>query len=793
MSQESFQNQPNMDAPSGLAPSARFAHWITAHPFRSLGLGLLLVFSLATGLSRLKPNFTHTAFFEKTNPMMQTFDAFERRFGNDDALLVIVHSPSGIFDEESVALLGRLTNDLWKVPEVIRVDSLSNFQWVHADGDDIAVEDLLPGDRADDAAFVAARREVALGHEIVPDYLVSRDGKTAVLHARIAPGIDKAPNAPLIVKQAQNVLARHQQGDHRFYISGGPAVNFAFEDSSARDMATLIPIVIGLVVLLLAATLRGGKGVVLPLVVVGLSTVAAFGASGWLGLEVTVVTSVLPQVLIAVGIADSVHILASFYHRRREGMDKRQAAREALTKNFAPTLMTSVTTAVGFFSFLTAELKPVSGLGVLAGLGTMLAWLITYLLMGPLMVLLPSRQRAQAGAHQPLPPSRLIRGYVNFLDRARWPVVMGVAAVMLTAAVLSLGNRVNSDPYQYFSPGYPLRDASDFMREHLGYQQAFELVVESGAEDGVKDPAFLHKVQQLKRQILEIPGMVRTISIVDILRQTNRALNGDAADAYVLPADRETVAQELFLYTMGLPQGQDLNDRITVNNDAIRLSVLSGITDSETWMNAAADMVAKAKALGLDAHVTGKGLLYQGMNRFVVESFITSLLLAVFAVGVLLAVFLRSVRLGLVAMLPNLVPLIIGGAVLRMLGHSLDLGTVLVCSVCLGIAVDDTIHIMSNFRRLTAGGAKPVEALAQVFSETGRALVVTTVVLVVGFGTLAFGTFSPNVYFGIMTAVILSSALLIDLTFLPALLLLTEGRAPVAAARASTARLEVGV
>lgn len=772
-------------APSSLA--SRVAHFVTSAPWKSLGIAFVILAGLAVGLPQIKPNFDHTAFFERDNPLMKRLDAFERRFGNDDDHMVIVHSPSGIFDAESTKLLGQLTAGLWQIPEVIRVDSLTNFQWVHADGDDIAVEDLLPAERADDAAFVAERRRIALAHETVPDYLVSRDGKTAVLHARIKPAFETPSDAASIVGETRKLIGQLASGDHVFHISGGPAVNHSFKESSEKDLQTLIPIVVGLIVLLLALALRGGKGVVLPLVVVGASTVAAFGFAGLVGIEVTVVTSVLPEVLIAVGIADSVHILAAFYRRRAEGLGPREAAFEALAKNFGPTFMTSFTTAVGFFSFLTAELKPVFGLGILAGVGTLVAWVLTYLLLGPLMVVLPSWSRRNVSAATSREQSSLwASGFVALVHRSRWPIVMGTGLLTVAALALTFGNRVNSDPYKYFSPGYPLRDASDFMREHLGYQQAFELVVSAGAEDGIKDPAFLKKVERLERDIQKIPGMVRTVSVVDILRQTNRALNANAQAAYTLPADRETVAQELFLYTMGLPQGQDLNDRMTVKNDALRITVLSGITDSETWMRRAAEMEDRARALGLEAHVTGKSLLYLGMNRYVVESFITSVFLAVVAVGVLLAVFLRSARLGVIAMIPNLIPLIVGGAVLRFLGHDLDLGTVLVCSVCLGIAVDDTIHIMANFQRFVSEGLGPRAALVRVFSETGKALTVTTVVLVVGFGTLAFGSFSPNVYFGIMTAVILTTALVVDLVFLPALLLVTA-RDPVAATTPATA------
>ncbi len=251
-------------------------------------------------------------------------------------------------------------------------------------------------------------------------------------------------------------------------------------------------------------------------------------------------------------------------------------------------------------------------------------------------------------------------------------------------------------------------------------------------------------------------------------------VNGDDPEAYRIPEDQNLIAQEMFLYTMSLPQGMDLNNRMTLDNSMLRLTTMSNLHDSRTSLGEMKVMEAKATEMGLDAHITGKMPLYHSMNPYVVSAFFTSISMALVLVALLMMFAMKSVKLGLLSMVPNTVPLIFGGALMTLLGKPLDIGTVLVASTCLGIAVDDTIHVLSNYARWRRAGASTQEAVAQVITHTGPALLVTTLVLVAAFATFAFASFVPNINFGILTAIVLTSALLADFTLLPAILLQPE-------------------
>lgn len=746
-----------------------FVDFIGKHPWITLFVGLAVLGGLMPGLQKIQTDFTHRGFFFDDDPMLLEFNAFERQFGNDDSLIIGVHSPSGIFDVDSASIVQELTEQMWLMPDIIRVTSLSNYSWVHAEGDDILVDPFLPDDQELTQELLDARKEIAMTHEVLPDYLISKSSNTALLYARIRPSIDGTVEAPPIVEAARALSEKLKRSDHSFYVVGGPAINASFKEATQTDLERLMPILLGLIVLCLLISLRSVISTALSLVVVVFTIVPAMAMSGWTGFPITSVTGTLPQILVAICVADSVHILSAFRQALRDGLLKDAAAKYTLAKNFLPTLLTSISTSIGFFSFGTANLKSLAGLGVLAGCGVLLAWFVSYFILGPLLFILPSliKPAPQENLH-----IRITRAtqFTALITKHRKPIIYAFTFLTIGAAGLTLNNEVNSDPYQYFAPGVALRDANDFITAEVGGARGLEIVVRAEAEDGVKEPEFLQKVEAFQKWLEAKPEVTRTLSVVDILKATHRSLNGGDQAFYRLPDTKEMIGQELFLYTMSLPQGMDINDRITLKNDAIRLTVLWTITDSKRWMETAALVSNHAKESGLNITITGKGNIYQSMNPYVVESFVRSISIALVLISILLILVFGSFKMGMIALLPNCIPLLLGGAAFWVLGKSIDVGSVLVMSVCLGIAVDDTIHILSNYNRLINDGLNPQDATAEVLAHTSPALIFTTIILVLGFGTLGFATFVPNIYFGIMTAIILTLALFTDLTFLLAIL-----------------------
>lgn len=754
-------------AETGSKAGRAFVGFITRRPFVSLLLGALLLGVLVPGVRALRAEFSYRVWFADDDPLLRTFDAFERRFGNDQSAIVIVHSPSGIFDVESATLLRDLTERMWTAPEVIRVDSLANFNWVHDEDGDLVVEPLIPDEGPLDEAVLAERKKVALAHELVPGYLIGPGATTAVIYARLEPKLDSVADFPKLIGGVEAILDEFRgQGDHRFHITGSPMVAYSFREAAIHDIRTLLPIVGGLVILCLTVALKRASGVLLIIFVLGASLAATLGAAGWLDDPINNLTASIPQFLIAIGIATGVHVLKSFDQRFAPGVDRVEAVRAALQINLLPTFLTSFTTAIGFFSFAGANVIPVRDLGVISGIGTMIAWLLTYLVGGALLTLLP------------LAPRRVARrtwrwgGRVaSVLDRRKNLILLGFFAVTAAAVWMALSLRVDSDYFAYFADEAPINVATQRLETDVGGALAVEMVIDTGEKGGIKDPAFLRKVDRYADWLRSHEYITSVVSVVDFLKATNRSLDGDKPASYVLPESRDAVAQQYLLYTMSLPQGMDLNDRVTVDESAIRLTSLWRRHNSETVLPEIDDMLAHAKAEGLNVTVTGKNLLLLQMNPYVVNTFMESVAIALLTVSGLMMLVLRSVRLGLLAMIPNAIPLLFGAAMVAALGQALDIGTIVVFGICLGIAVDDTVHFLSHYELHRREGRSPVEAVATIYDRTMPALVTTTVTLVLAFGVFAFSSFVPNRMFGLLVAFILTVALITDAFLLPALLL----------------------
>lgn len=761
--------------------ATQFADWIINKPLLALGFGVVVLILLMTGLPKMTANFSYRIWFKESNPKLQAFDSFERKFGSDDIAVVGIHSPSGIFDRESTQLLIDITEDLWKVSEVIRVDSLANFNWVHGQGDDILVDPFLPNDLPITNDFLKQRASVASTHRNIEGYLISKDLKTSLLYMSLKPSLKGNPNYEKISKELRDIISKYKKSnqygtDHEFHITGSPALTFGFQESSQSDMQKLVPLVFLITLIFLALFFRKVSGVFLPLLVIIPSIIGTLGFSGWIGIEMNVLTSIVPQFLIALSIAVIVHVLVSFYQFISKGLSKDKALHLAIEKNLTPTLLTSISTAIGFMSFMTSSMPPIARMGILAGFGTLFAWIFSFFIVVPLIKLLPSRFKTSNthSTHEILKPTRRSYYFSDKIITFRFPIIILFILFCFTSAYLALQTRVSSDPFEYFDKSYSLSIANHFVEDNVGGSMGIETVIESGTPEGIKDPAFLQKASLFQKWLDQHDFITKTVSIVDILKEMNQTLSGGEKSQYKLAKNRELLSQQLFLYTMNLPQGMDINNRVTIENDAIRMTAMTTEHDSERFMNFLGKMEEKAQGMGLKLWITGKGPLYQSNNELVVQSFVISLSLAVVLVCLLLLVGLKSIKMGLISIIPNTIPLLIGSGFIYLYGATLDIGTVIVGSVCLGIAVDDTIHFLANYQAFRNGGDSPREAIAKVFTNTVPALITTTVVLVAAFGCFIFATFVPNQNFGLFVAFILTIALITDLLFLPALLLTVD-------------------
>ncbi|RAP28298.1 hypothetical protein DID78_05215 [Candidatus Marinamargulisbacteria bacterium SCGC AG-343-D04] len=754
----------------------RIIQFLVRSPVKALLLGVFFCCVVSFGISKLQIDFGYRTWFTEDNPKLQIFDQFERTFGSDEKAILAVHSPSGIFDDDSLRLIGQLTEDLWKVPDVIRVDSITNYQWVYSEEDEVFVEDFIFPDVVEDEAFLQLRRDLAIKDSTMEGYLINQQGDTSIIYVSLKPQLVKKVDYQKVSQAMYSLIEKYAaQTDHEIRATGMPILTYSFQDSSQADMKRLVPIVLLMMVLFLYLLIRKITGVLLSLLIVFASIFVTMGWGGWLGIKIHVVTAIIPQFMIAIAISIVVHILVTYNQFLRKFDTKEELMFFVIKKNLLPTLLTSVSTAFGFFSFLGAEIPNIMDMGVMTGFGTLSAWILTYLILIPLLALLPFKkaegEQLNSDQEKILAPSKTGVRFTLFLYRYRKQIISFYIVGVLLSIMMLFKVVVNSNPFEYFDDKYPISLATSLMEEKVGGAMGVEMMIDSGEVDGIKDPLFLQKVELFQSWLEGHGHVTKVVSMLNILKKLNKTLNQDDPQFYRLPDSKESVAQQLFLYTMSLPQGLDINDRVSVDFRKLRMTTMWTLHDSKETLEYIDMFQDYAQRLGLNVVVTGKGPLYQSNNSLVVSSFIRSLGIAIVLISVLLCFGLNSIKMGLFSMLPNMLPIIVGASFLPIFDVPLDIGTVIVASVCLGIAVDDTIHFLSNYRKYRVSGDSADLAIAKVMTHTVPALLTTTVVLVVAFAVFMMATFVPNQNFGRFVALILSFALIIDLSFLPALLL----------------------
>jgi len=748
--------------------------WIMKYPKIFFVTSILLVTLIAPQMKDLVMAFGPKAWFKTDSVHMKQLAELNQKFANDEMLVVAVYNKEGIFNQSTLKTIKKLNDDLELRPAVIRVDSLANFVHVTTDGDDISTEPLYSDYEEEDftKANVEKIKEISLGHADLSGRMINKEGTVSLVFARLKPFFEKTPNYKDIVGSTEEMLSTYksQNPNLEFYLLGDVSLKSSLKEISFKDTSLIIPLLLVLIIIFFYASFRSLTGIILPLGVITFSNLFALGIAGSMEMKLVSISFIIPIILMAIGIADSVHILDTYYKYRKSGLNNLDAIKASLQKNIAPTFLTSITTAVGFFSLMTADLIPLQDFGLISGIGVMAAWLFSHTLMIPALILFPSREARSLLPTVSWTPDR----YILFLQRWRVTIISVFIVVIGIFIYFGLQNEVNSNPYRNFKVGTKIRTANEFIIANMGGFTGPQIIIDSGSENGINKVEFLSKVERLQNWLITQEGISSASSIINTVKQINKAFNEGRESELKIPPSNKQVAEQIFFYNLSVPPGKSLNDLVSIDQRSMRLSVLWTVQDSVNGVKIMESIEKKAKEIGLNIFITGKVALTQRMVNSVISIFLKSLSLSLFIITVILFIVFRSFKIGLISIIPNIVPIVFNFGILAMIGQTVDFTTAIVSSVCLGIAVDDTIHFLMHFKNKTDEGMSNNDALNDIFSKTAGSLTLTTLILMVGFGSFLLADFIPNKNFGVLSSVVLGVALITDLILLPAILVKKE-------------------
>ncbi|WP_167320830.1 efflux RND transporter permease subunit [Desulfosudis oleivorans] len=784
----------------------------------------LLVLAALTGfflfqMPRLDFDTSSESLLHADDPYRLAYDRFREDFGQDRNIILGITGPN-IFSSEFLGRLQALHREIEEtVPHVKRVKSLVTARHVTGENDFLHVGELLES-WPEEPMDMGQLRQQVMENPFYRNFLISEDGDLTAIVIETDAVIASAPasndevlagfsdDAPAgktgsgasdteerfigapeireIVDAVTRLIPRYQAPDFQIRFSGSPVVVDLFNRAVATDMTRCALYTLVVITLAMGLLFRRVSGVCLPLIVVTASVISALGIMAMAGVKIKIMTAILPVFILCVGVADSVHVLTIFFREYRPGASRAEAVAHAMGHSGLPVLLTSLTTAAGLLSFSFAEISAIGEMGIFSAVGVFMALFYTICLLPPLLALLPLRPgRASAGHSRAM--DRVLSGLARFATTHPKKIVAGGVFLMILSLALLPRLRYVDHVLNYFSDRMQVKHDMVYIDRELRGIISFEVIVDTNRENGLHEPDQLRRIDDAARQVkAESAAMgpefavAKIFSLTDVVKEINQALHNDDPAFYTIPEERRLVAQELLLFENS--GSDELEPVVDTTFSKTRVSIKVPWLDS-VGLYRLSEQIRRVFEITFAGHadtsLTGMSLILARTLPATLSSMEQSYLLAAVVISVLMVLLAGDIRIGLLAMFPNLLPILAVMGALAAANIHLDMTVLMIGSIAIGLVVDDTMHFIHHFRRHLDRVGDPAAAVRLTLLGAGRALLITTLVLAGGFLALTAATMPHMVRFGLLLTLVLVLALAADFILAPALMVLTAKKPPV--------------
>ena len=738
-------------------------------------LGTLLVAGFAASGGRfLVFDTNYRVFFGDDNPQLADFEQLQNVYTKNDNIIVILEPDDGkVFTGKTLDAVEWLTAEAWKVPYAIRVDALSNFQHIRAEGDELIVEDLVLDALNMTQEELDYAREVAIDDPLLVNRLISNKAHVTGVNITLQLPQKTIFEVPEAVKYARELAAQLEESYPHIqtYLTGTAMLNNAFSEAGLNDITSLIPIMYLIIIITMIVLLRSFSSTFVAFIVIGISAATAMGLAGWAGIKLSPPSATAPTMILTLAVADSIHILMIFLREMRHGMSKSDALAESLRLNFMPVFLTSVTTIIGFLSLNFSDVPPLHDLGNIASTGIAAAYVYSILFLPAMISILPVRvkQRDSEKIH-------FMDKFANFVIKRSKALLWGSLILVAVLASFITKNELNDQFVKYFDESITFRTDTDFVIENLTGVYQIEHSLGAGESGGISNPEYLNKLEEFANWYREQNGVIQVYTVSEIMKRLNKSMHGDEEEWYKIPESRELAAQYLLLYEMSLPYGLDLNNQINVDKSATRLTAtFDDVTSREMreMSDRAADWLRENAPEHMFYPGSGMAVMFSYISGRNIDSMLKGTSFALILISFSLIIALRSFKFGIISLIPNIIPAVMAFGLWGILVGEVGFALAIVTSMSLGIVVDDTVHFLSKYLRARREkNLSTEEAIRYAFSSVGTALLVTTLILIAGFAVLSLSAFKVNAGMGQLTAITIAFALLIDFMLLPPIIIL---------------------
>ncbi|MFP4039163.1 MAG: efflux RND transporter permease subunit [Desulfosudaceae bacterium] len=800
------------------------ARLLYRHCFLTL-LGVLVVLGgVMSQVPDIRFDTSSESLLRDNDPCRLQYDQFREEFGQDRNIVLGITAPD-IFSYDFLIKLQSLHQDLArKVPHVKRVNSLLTARHISGLDDMLEVGELLEGWPAIPVDMGDLRRRV-MRDPYYRNYLISEDGTMTAISLETEAVIHESPasqddilaeftDTPAesstkssagsadekrryissedirqIVRAVNNIIPRYEDREFSIAFSGSPVVVDVFNRAVATDMVRCSLLAIIAIAVFLGLLFRRISGVVLPLLVVVASVFSALGVMALGGVDIKIMTAILPVFILCVGVADAVHVLTIFFRRYRLSSQtatvpsKEEALVRAMGHSGLAILLTSLTTAAGLLSFGFAEVAAIGEMGVFSAVGVIIAFFYTLVMLPPLVAILPLKP-GRALDRQTVAADRILAWFAD-LAAAHAVKIVVIAVILLVVSLAGLSRiKYRDHMLNYFPENMAVKQDITIIEEKLGGVLTFEAIVDTGRENGLHDPVILNNIdtaaRRLKKDLKNVDPrfeIKKIFTINDIVKQINQALNNDEPAAYRIPDNRRLIAQELLLFENS--GAEDLEPIVDNRFSKTRLSIKVPWLDSLGLYHMSrmiSGLLHDVFAGRAEVSLTGMSVILARTLPATLNSMYESYLLAGIVISLLMIFLMGDLKTGLLSMFPNLLPILMVMGALGALGVPLDMTSLMIGSIAIGLVVDDTMHFMYNFRRYYDQTGDAREAVRRTLTGTGRALMITSLVLSGGFFMLLAATLPHLSRFGLLLSIIIIVAVLTDFILAPALMILATAQ-----------------
>jgi len=775
---------------------------IIKHRFITLFLMLVFVLGLASNLPKITFDTSTEGFLYKDDPQILTYNDFRNQFGRDEKIIVAIKTKD-VFDKEFLQKLFKLHEEIEQnVPYIKEVNSLKNARKTVGNKSELLVEDLFVDGIPEDKEKLNAIAKFAKNNSIYKDLYLNADASFTTImittNTYSSLGGDEfdalesgfeddselqnrddeelefitAPETNELITTLEEILSRYKTDNFKIYDAGSPIVTKNLQTTLMADMSKFILYVVLTISVLLFLTFRRVSGIVIPLIVVILTLLATIGSMALFGFPITSMTQILPSLLLAVAIGDSIHILSIFYHKYDETGDKNLSIAYAIGHSGLAVVMTSFTTAASLLSFAISDIAPVAALGIFSAVGVTIALVLTLIFIPISLSLIPMKHKMH---DEDSFLDKFTIKIANFSINYYRTIIISTLGVIVISLLLASQMQFSHNPLHWFKENNNVRINTETIDKELRGSISIEVVLDTHTENGVYNPEFLNTLEKVTKEIYIYKGenyfIGKIVSINDVLKEIHMALNENRPEYYAIPQNRDLIAQEFLLFENS--GSDDLEEIVDSLFSKTRLSIKAPWVDSVEYVAMIKELETLLNSEFKDMatiSVTGTLPILATTITKSIESSIESYLIAFAVIAILMVLLIGNFQLGMLSMIPNLTPIMFGVAFMVIFELPLDMFTILIGAIAIGMVVDDTIHYMHNFKRYYILHNDVDEAIRLTLHSSGRAIFITSMVLSSGFLVFMFASMTNLFNFGLITGVTVIVAMVTNLTLTGALM-----------------------